>query len=229
MSSLKNSAEARHPLWLLKQSIKLWQHFGRFPALGTGLIAKLKGREISKNHEPSYPYPCWLNAEFERKFNLKERWAAFWSWEPTRLHPRHPDVQKYLLSPDWSSNLEYHSNINFYPAEQRDPFLDLRLIELILSMPLLPWFYQKYLLRLAMKDQLPAAVCRRPKTPLGMIHQTLLEKSADEWVDHWQPVTETLEYIDRDKIPAIARGICFPSDSYVHLRPLILNLWFQER
>ena len=129
---------------------------------------------------PAILTPVWLNAEFERKFNLKERWAAFWSWEPTKLHPRHPDIQKYLLSPDWSGNLEYPSNIDFYPAEQRDPFLDLRLIELILSLPLLPWFYQKYLLRLAMKDQLPTAVCQRPKTPLGMIHQTLLEKSADE-------------------------------------------------
>ena len=50
-----------------------------------------------------------------------------------------------------------------------------------------------------------------------------------KWVDQWQPVTEALEYIDHSKIPAIARGICPPSHSYVHLRPLILNLWFQER
>ena len=229
MSPLKNSPEDMQPLSLLKQTITLWQHFSRFPSLGTGLIAKLKGKVKSNYHQPSYPYPCWLNTEFERRFDLKERWNSFWSWEPSNLHPRHPEIQKFLLSPDWSGNLEYYSNIDFNPPEHRDPFLDLRLVEFILSLPLLPWLYQKYLLRLAMKDQLPAAVCQRPKTPLGMIHQVLLQKSADEWVDHWQTSPQVLEYVNRHKIPSIARGASEPSHSYVHLRPLILNLWFQGR
>jgi asparagine synthase (glutamine-hydrolysing) len=226
-SPVKLALKEMNPVSLLWQMLRLWQHFGKTPSLGTGLITKLTKKDYKDSREPSYPYPCWLNPEFETRLQLKNRWRSLWYSEPPVLHPRHPEIQKLLLSPDWSWSLEYLSDIDFNPAEYRDPFLDVRLLEFVLSLPLLPWLFKKYLLRQTMGDVLPPEVCQRPKTPLGMIHQCLLEQPGTEWVDSWKALPDLLSYVNYPAIPPIAQGVADPTDSYVHLRPLILNLWLQ--
>jgi len=48
----------------------------------------------------------------------------------------------------------------------RHPFLDLRVLRFLLSVPVIPWCREKYLLRYAFAADLPPQVRRRPKTPL---------------------------------------------------------------
>ena len=48
----------------------------------------------------------------------------------------------------------------------RHPFFDVRLVEYLRSLPPVPWFPNKMLLREAMRPVLPDALLTRPKTPL---------------------------------------------------------------
>ena len=51
--------------------------------------------------------------------------------------------------------------------EVRYPFCDVRLVNYLLAIPVLPWRLHKELLRVALRGQVPETVCRRPKTPLS--------------------------------------------------------------
>ena len=214
-----------NPIWLLWQLLKLRQRFGSMPPLGTGILAAFKGK--GGKEKMSYPYPNWLNPEFEARLHLPERWQFWPSWQPPSLNRRHPEIHKWLVFPDWSIGTEQTTAIDFTPAEWRDPFADIRLIEFVLSLPLLPWLFKKYLLRRSMEEDLPAEVVQRPKTPLGAVYNSLLGQEGVDWIDNWLPVPELLNYVSREKIPPLAGGTLDMAESFVHLRPAILNLWLQ--
>jgi len=59
-------------------------------------------------------------------------------------------------SPEWTK-----TDIEVYY-----PFLDLRLVSFMLSVPSVPWMHDKELMRSAMRGRLPEEVLRRPKVPL---------------------------------------------------------------
>lgn len=72
-----------------------------------------------------------------------------------------------FTSPIWQCDFD---NANFLAnrtsAVWRYPYLDLRLIEFMLSVPPIPWGWKKQLMRDAMRNRLPPEVLRRAKTPL---------------------------------------------------------------
>ena len=39
---------------------------------------------------------------------------------------------------------EYYPGMDYTPPERADPFMDLRVVEFILSLPVLPWLHKKY-------------------------------------------------------------------------------------
>jgi asparagine synthase (glutamine-hydrolysing) len=51
-------------------------------------------------------------------------------------------------------------------VEVRYPFLDLRLVEYLLAIPVFPWAYKKKLSRKFLTGKVPCEVLLRPKTPL---------------------------------------------------------------
>jgi len=53
------------------------------------------------------------------------------------------------------------------PLLWRHPYLDLRVLEFLLSVPPVPWARRKLLMREAMRGQLPQPVLARRKTPLA--------------------------------------------------------------
>jgi len=116
---------------------------------------------------------------------------------------------------------------DFVLPEQRDPYLDTRVVEFVLSLPALPWLFNKDILRRAMAAKLPAEVIERPKTPLGMLQHSLLELPGSQWVDDWQSSPALLQYVDREKIPQLVGGSCDPAASYVNVRPLLLQRWLE--
>jgi asparagine synthase (glutamine-hydrolysing) len=82
-------------------------------------------------------------------------------------HPWHPRAFSSFQSPIWQNFLEsYDPTVTGTPIEWRHPYLDLRVLEFMLSLPSVPWGRQKYLLRKAMADRLPREVLTRRKTPL---------------------------------------------------------------
>jgi asparagine synthase (glutamine-hydrolysing) len=102
----------------------------------------------------SLPY-SWLDESFAKRTNLVDRWN-----QPS-IAPANP------LNPIWTALFEgYDSSSTKLNLEVRHPFIDVRLVEYLASIPVSPWRVNKHILREAMKDKLPAAVLNRRKTPL---------------------------------------------------------------
>lgn len=216
-----------NPVKLLGDILRLRKRYGKLPGLGTGLLSKLKGGRSRYGNKPvaPYPYPSWINREFEKNMSLQVWWTEMWTASPETpaLRSRGSRLHDSLVNPDWCTDDMLMAS-DFTLPEQRDPYLDQRVVEFVLSLPVLPWLFKKHILRQAMQAKLPAEVIKRPKTPLGMLEHSLLQSPETQWVDKWQPHPEILQYIDRAKIPQLG-GTSDPASSYVNLRPLILNRW----
>jgi len=101
------------------------------------------------------PY-SWIDESFARRIDLCERWNR------PSINPASPD------NPMWTALFEgYDRSSTKLNLEVRHPFIDVRLVEFLSSIPVRPWRINKHILREAMKDKLPAAVLNRRKTPLS--------------------------------------------------------------
>ena len=214
----------RNLFWGIHEYLRLWRRYQYRLPLGI----RWKRNQPNLHWDVEEGYPVWLNKDFETRFNLKERWKEFWFWQPSKLHPRHPQAHKWLVFPDWSSLIEFLPETDFAPPECVDPYMDLRMVEFIFSLSPWPWCFEKYLLRRAMRNDLPKKVLMRPKTPLGALHNSLLKQSNTKWIDSWTPHKSLLFYINRKTIPSFTDSR-FANQKYdfnhIDLRPLILNIW----
>ena len=202
--------------------------YGRYPPLGTGL-GKL-AREWSGGRGGSitpYPYPQWLNTELEDRLNLQGRWSDCWSANTRDTAHRNPMIRQSVLAPDWNTDDKY-MNCGFTLPEKRSPFLDPRLIKFMLSLPALPWLFEKHLLRKSMLGKLPDTVLGRLKTPLGSIHDSLIKGADYSKLNGWQPEKGFAHYVERSKLPVFNRTSVADTNSYVNLRPLLLNQWLKD-
>ena len=173
----------------------------------------------------STPFPAWLNPDFTRAFNLVERWQQVNS-EPPLFHPTRPTAFRTLSAPSWAALFaRYDGGVTSLPLEVRHPLSDVRVVEYALSLPVIPWVIDKWILREAMKGVLPDAVRNRPKSPLAGEPAAGLSKSQKlKRVDEFTPIAATLAYINCQAIPKIASE---PDASklWMNSRPFVLNQW----
>ena len=108
--------------------------------------------------------------------------------------------------------------------EVRDPYLDLRLVEFLLSISPMPWLYRKHILRESMKSSLPKPIIERPKEILGALASSLVQQTTFQ-AD--LPSGNLLKYIDAAAFKKTTAGIGDIGLDYVNLRPLILRRWLQ--
>jgi asparagine synthase (glutamine-hydrolysing) len=207
---------------------RLKGYYGSYPPLGTGL-RKITKDILSRNKGPTapYPYPEWINPELEETLDLKLHWSESWSAIPANKPCRHPKMYESILTPDWNTDDKY-MNCSFTLPEQRSPFLDPRLIKFMTSVPAVPWLFKKHILRRSMLGKLPESVLRRPKTPLGFIHDSLIKNTDNRILNGWNSARELANYIDRSKLPGLNEASVGGADSYINLRPLLLNQWLCE-
>jgi asparagine synthase (glutamine-hydrolysing) len=173
-------------------------------------------------------YPPWLNEDFERRLNLRDRWEAVTRLPAAGAAVR-PEAYDAIRSPIWQNLFEaYDPGFTRLPVEVRHPFFDLRLLNFLLALPALPWCSDKQLLREAARGVLPEAVRLRRKSPLRADPLvTLLQRPESAWVDCFEPVPELEEYVLREGIPAVFREKD-PWTAWIHLRPLSLNFWLRS-
>lgn len=217
---------------LVKAFAKIYQlkkFYGTYPPLGTGVKSKIK--KLIGRHPNSYaplPYPNWINPEFEKEMNLKQVWSEHWSDEnPSNHSLRNPALRRSVMQPDWGSD-DFFVNRRSSQPERRSPFLDTRLVNFTMSLPALPWLFNKHILRKAMTGKLPAAVLSRPKTGLGFLHVSLIRQENYNDLNNWTPTSELLKYVDRSKVHALTTGPGEENISLINLRPLILNTWIKN-
>jgi asparagine synthase (glutamine-hydrolysing) len=199
--------------------------YGNTPHLGTGLMA-LKNRLFHRATDAylPYPYPDWINSDFEQELQLKQRWSSHWTAgqsKPRSNSPRHPHIARFTLTPDWNMD-DFFMRSDCTLMELRCPFLDPRLVDLMMSLPALPWLFNKHVLRSAMVNKLPLEVLRRPKTPLGTLCESLHEPLL---MEKFRPVAATSNYIDQNWIDGLPARAAMTTDAYLDLRPLTLDAW----
>ena len=107
----------------------------------------------------------------------------------------------------------------------RHPLIDLRVVEYLLAIPAVPWCVNKRILRLAMKDQLPASVLNRPKQGLAGDPALQLARDASvRWLDSFEVNPQLKDFVNLNLRPSIADEQT--SDGlWASLRVFALNYW----
>jgi asparagine synthase (glutamine-hydrolysing) len=114
-----------------------------------------------------YAVPSWIDGAFARRVDLAGRLQDVGRPNP-KCHPWHPRAVGAFKDPIWPAlfdDLRFAETAGGF--EWRHPFLDLRVLEYMISLPPVPWAWRKHLLREAMRGTLPGEVLARNKTPLS--------------------------------------------------------------
>ena len=171
------------------------------------------------------PYPVWLNDEFSKRLNLPERWLRL-SEDGPQAHALRPRAFRIINSPHWDALFSrYDAGTSSLPLELRHPLIDVRLVDYLLGVPVIPWLLEKTILRKAMVGILPEAVRTRPKTPLAGDPGLLLRDTRKfQEIDEFTPVPAICSYVDRKSIPLVTEEVNSTQLS-VNVRPFCLNQW----
>jgi len=184
---------------------------------GFGIRGRVK-RLFGKNETGNF-YPEWIDESFAKRTDLRER-----SRETTNRE--RSSSLRALASKLWSSLFEgYDPGATRLLLEVRHPFIDLRLIEFLLSIPTVPWCVEKHILRVAMQSRLPASVLNRHKTPLGADPALQMTRRASvRWLDSFEVSPQLRCFVNLDQRPSIADEQTSES-LWPSLRVFALNYW----
>ncbi|MFN2581994.1 MAG: asparagine synthetase B [Candidatus Dormibacteria bacterium] len=113
------------------------------------------------------PIPSWMSRDLVARLDLEERWRFVMRPALSR-HPARPAAYFSLQLPLWQAVFdEWDPCYTGVALDVRHPWLDIRVLRFLLTVPVIPWCREKHILRYAFADDLPPQVRRRPKTPLS--------------------------------------------------------------
>ena len=177
-------------------------------------------------------YPQWIDEAFAQRIRLKDRVREAWtapSIEGPSVDKRRPASLRALQSKVWGPLLEgYHESVTRLPLEVRHPFIDVRLVDYLLSIPAKPWCVNKHILRCAMKDRLPAALLNRPKTALaGDPALQLWRRASVRWLDTFEVTPQLTRFVNPQYRRSQAEEET-PNALWAKLRLFALNHWLKH-
>jgi asparagine synthase (glutamine-hydrolysing) len=136
-----------------------------------------------------------------------------------------PKSYESLLSPLWPHLFDwFDAEQTGAPVEVRHPYLDLRLLRFMLAVPAVPWCRHKYLVRRAMRGELPTPVLRRTKKSLPP--RRLWENERRLAAAPFVPTSALFEYVDPHRMGDGGEGE--PPMIEALLRIRALNHWLQS-
>ncbi len=174
-------------------------------------------------------FPAWIEPDFARRIHLADRWKLGGNLPSVEKHPLLPEAHASLSLPHWTQLFELeNAGVTRTPVEVRFPFLDLRLVTFLLSLPPYPWIKDKHILRESMAGRLLESSRTRAKTPLAAdpLIKHLGRPDAHK-VDKPCWVKEIDRYVNRSALPALA-GETNSERTSSGVRPLCLNFWLQS-
>ena len=188
-----------------------------------GIRTRLK-RMIGKRSR-NFALPKWIDESFAKRTHLLDRLKQS---SKNLVNPveKRPSAMGALNSKVWSPLFEgYDRGATKLNLEVRHPFIDVRLVEYLLSIPATPWCSNKHILRLAMKDLLPTSVLHRPKTPLaGDPALQLARRGSVRWLDSFEVNPQLESFVNLKQRRSIADELT-PDDLWASLRVFALNYW----
>lgn len=170
-------------------------------------------------------YPDWIDEEFAARIDLRER-CRQWNTESPATDQNHPSALHAFESKVWAPLFEgYDPGSTRLPLELRHPFIDVRLLRFVLSLPVVPWCINKHILHRALKDRLPRAILKRPKTPLASdpaLH--LVKRASVRCLDRFDVNPQLTHFVNLNRRRAIVDEQT--SDGRrANLRVFALNHW----
>jgi asparagine synthase (glutamine-hydrolysing) len=180
------------------------------------------GRMLRKNNYHG-SMPGWIDESFASRTDLRERYERFWT-KPVKS--KRPAALGALNSKIWTSLFEgYDPGATKLNLELRHPFLDLRLVEYLLSIPTAPWCVNKHILRRAMQNKLPEAVLNRSKTGLaGDPALQLVRRASVRWLDSFEVSPQLRAFVNLDRRrPVVEEETA--GGLWASLRVFALNYW----
>ena len=137
-----------------------------------------------------------------------------------------PAAMASLDSKMWAPLFEgYDPGATKLNLEVRHPFIDVRLVEYLLSIPRAPWCEHKHILRVAMKDLLPPTILNRRKTPLAGDPALQIARSTSvRWLDSFEVNPQLERFVNLKQRRSVANEIT-PDDLWASLRVFALNYW----
>jgi len=170
-------------------------------------------------------YPEWLNPEFERRLQLRERWKVR-NIRTQSQHRHRPEAVGLLQDPLWQNYFESRDPGNSgLCLHHVHPYFDLRLLRFLFSISPVPWMWDKSLLRLAMRNLLPEAVRLRRKTPItGDPWLIFVRRNRAKFL---RAPLNLAAYVDRVKYQVfLSSPGAFGQTSYqFSVRPAVLSAW----
>ncbi|MDH3734016.1 MAG: asparagine synthase-related protein, partial [Gemmatimonadota bacterium] len=225
---LRGELRRDRPLALAGRVARYVKANGRLPYMGTGLAARFRSPPSApQSPADATEYPTWLDSKFERSVGGRERYDDWWA-EPKLNGSAHAEPHRMLSSPLWQSFLEsLDSGVTGFPLEIRLPYMDVRVVEFLLSLPTVPWRQKKHLLRASLEGWLPTEVLERPKAPLnGAFEARLL---------HWKTHAPPLDGVERDLLDAYVDVFALErrlssgeQTAWTDLRPIALGHWLTQ-
>jgi asparagine synthase (glutamine-hydrolysing) len=183
-------------------------------------------RSFSGKVKGATGFPPWIAPEFARRIALETRWKEFSSLPlPANPHPSRPKAHASLLIPEWTRMFEINDpGITHFPVEVSYPFLDLKMVEYLLAIPMFPWAFKKSLERKAMRGKLPNEILRRKKTPVP--EDTTTSKVLEDADKRLRSETldgKILKYVTPAKVSNNCDRI-----GVEEARPYWLSLWLKD-
>ena len=171
-------------------------------------------------------FPDWIQPDLVARLNLETRWSNPLGNLPWNAHRRHPAGYASLFLPQWDFLFRMeNASTTRQPVEVRYPFLDVRLVNFLLAIPSMPWFFRKYLLRETMRGRLPEAIRLRPKTPFPF-HPLLaaLRREEARPLLRMQPARQLKHYISEGRVPSLGPDMN-AEEAELKINPACLNFW----
>jgi asparagine synthase (glutamine-hydrolysing) len=194
------------------------------PPIGVRTAIAGRQRAVTPRRRPS-----WLREELWQRAGLERRWSAA-DLPAAPARSREPSVRAFA-GRAWGPLFDGHDpGYLGRPIDFRHPLLDLRLIRFAMALPAIPWCANKHLLRRCL-DDLPAAIRRRPKTPLARdpVAQLIQRRGIDavrvpRSADRLAPLVDL-----RAAREALGRASDPIDDPWIPLRALALGTWLEQR
>ena len=177
------------------------------------------------------PFPRWVRPEVEKRLALRDRWREQWSWRSRREHPWRGEAALFTTQPLWPNAFQsYDVAWTGVPIELTVPFFDARVVEFLFSLPPMPHFADKDIVRRAMAGSLPDDVRLRPKTTLRTDPaELLLRREGDRWLSRLNdsPITS---YVDARILAEVVRSAIAGGRSLQReIPPIALAMWMAYR
>lgn len=171
-------------------------------------------------------FPDWIQPDLAARLNLQARWSSPLDNLPWNTHPLHPRGYASLFLSQWDFLFRMeNAGTTRQPVEVRYPFLDIRLVNFLLALPSMPWFFRKYLLRETMRGRLPEAIRLRPKTPFPFYPLlAALKRGEASPLLKMQPAHQLKHYINENPAPSL-RPDMNAEEAELKINPASLNFW----